>query len=312
MVGVGVDFITASMSTEVAAWFLERGRLVEAGVARPGFARSERREVMGGRAWRRWEPHQPSKLWGLGYESWEAEGDAARGFGFDLRDLCRAKPGLVVRPSRVDVAWDFEVPSWVTADHVAERVEPWAERRGFASGISGQGGVNTRYIGSPNSERRLRVYRRDLRDKGLAFMYGPRLRVELVLRDDLARAWWGVHVRDDREAWAAAAAHVEEMTGHRVQPEIGDVPALESASEAVDAGQMVFQFIEQNAATLDAIAAAGIDLFELVGLKRGTWSRMTAHRHRERVDLLTRVGADAIEGVVRAMILGKRFLPASS
>lgn len=294
-----MDFLTVSMGEEDAAFMRSRSRLVEPGAGRPGFARSELRDVMGGQAWRRWEPRQPSKLWGLEYESWEASGSSAWGVAFDLR-------GRKVRPSRVDVAWDFEAFDDLTADQVAESIAAECERRGFGLGISGENGVNTRYIGSRKSERRIRIYRRDLKDPALAFAQGPILRVELVLRRDLAEAWWPVFCDDLDGAWAAAAAHVYEMTGRAVQPEIGQIPELQRVDEAVDAAQMVLQFVQQHASMIGAIQDAGVDLFTLAGEVRSGWDRAMRSKHKRRVSTLVSAGADRIERIVLAMLAGAR------
>lgn len=294
-VGVGVDFLTVSMGLEDAAWLRGRGRLLDDGGPRPGFLRSQLWEVMGGQAWRRFDPRQPSKLWGLDYESWEASGSASWCLARDLR-------GRVVRPSRVDVAWDYEVPPEVLADEAAAPFIEGARRKGFGSGISGHGGVNTLYIGSPNSERRIRVYRRDLRDPAVLFVQGPILRVEVVLRGDVARAWWPVYAASESAGFAAAAAHVFEMTGRRVQPEVGAVPELAERPAAIDAAQMVLHFVEQHASMIDAIGHAGIDLFGLAGLVRQGWSQRTVYRHRQRVAALVSAGGDRVESIVRVMI----------
>lgn len=302
-VGVGIDFLTVSMSSEVSAAQQLRGKLVEEGGSRPGFARSELWDVVGGQAWRRYEPRQASRAFGLDYESWEASGGAAACLAWDLID----QP---VRPSRVDVAWDFQVDEGLLADEVFERLQAGAERRGFKGGVSGHGGVNTRYIGSPTSERRIRIYRRDLKDKAVLFHQGPVLRVEVVLRDDVARGWWAVWSRDQAAGWAAAAAHVHEMTGRRVQADVGQVPELERVPEAVDAAQMFFDFVQQHASTVKAAQEAGVDLFGLVGLMSETWAKSTQSRHRRRVGALVAAGAKEVEELVRAMIVAKlRALP---
>ncbi len=248
---------------------------------------------MGGECWRRWEPHQTSRLWGKRYESWEFAGASAAWPASWLRNLRGA------RVSRVDVCWDFEVDPSLTADAVLERASARATARRISLGITGQDGVNTRYLGSASSVRRVRIYRKDLKDEAWEFQFGPTLRVEVVLRDALAQAWWQAWDRSESEGYAAAAGHVYEVTGRRVQADVGEVGRLAVPRETVGA-VMVANFIRQNASMIEACAECGIDLFGLSGRQRERWGKGTGSRHRERVRAMEGLETEDVEGVLRA------------
>ena len=159
----GLDFLTVSLPDATAGLLLAESEHSENGHGFHSFRRSEERLIMGGRAWRRWEPGQPCKLWGTGYESWETSGAASDSFGMSLR-------GRPCKPTRVDAAWDFSVPETFTSDDFLAAIAAHVEGQILTTGISGQAGVNTRYVGSPQSEKRLRIYRKDLQDPCLGAM----------------------------------------------------------------------------------------------------------------------------------------------
>lgn len=290
--GVGVDFLTLSVPEPSGASLLADTMPDEDGTARAGFRRSEKRLCLGGHCWRRWEPHQASGTWGTQYESWEWSGPES---GW-AADRCRSLEG---RPSRVDVAWDF--PTQMTSDELANQLLVVAEPRGFTDGISGQNGVNTRYIGGKQSERRLRIYRKDLEDLLWAEIYGPTLRVELVMKNETAHAWWPVWCRSRDEGFAAAAAHCDAMTGWAPQREVGEVPESVPV-EGLDEAASLFAFLQQHGPTLAAFEQAGVPVLELARDRVQQLNRHSASRYRRRVRSIREVGADRLVQLVGQML----------
>jgi hypothetical protein len=268
--------------------------LSEVGTARPGFAKSERRTCFGGSCWRRYEPHQASRRFGTFYESWEWDGVAADWAGRRLR-------GCEGYPSRVDVAWDFVVPEELRAGEVAESMRGHAEAVGISLGSTGQGEVFTHYVGAVESPRRIRIYRKDLQSAAWLFQFGATMRVELILRDVVARSWWEVFRADDVRGIRVAAGHVREMTGRELQADWSDVPAPCVTPEA-DAAQLLLQFVNQHGVTLAACADAGIDLAALVRERRQVWGRLCESRLRERLSVLGQVPAEELEELVLSVL----------
>lgn len=290
-----VDFLTLTASSEVGAELMRQNPFSESGGACRGFSKSEARLCIGGQCWRRWEPFQPSKSFGLAYESWEWAGSVAM-FAAD------AVARFDVRPSRVDVAYDFACGVRVMADDVAGRCEAWMAERGIKGGVSGEGEINTRYIGSRLSERRIRIYRKDLESDVLAELLGPLMRIELVLKNDHARAWWKVWCRSREDAFAAAAAHVHQMSGMELQALTVGVPEFVKP-DAADEAQSLFQFIKQHGDRVGSWIDAGVDLVALVNEHREqSISRKRAFRAKARGAAMQSAGVDEVTQLVRLML----------
>lgn len=298
--GSGVDWLTVTVGRTAAEGLLSWSAPCELaeGKATAGFGVTEQRKTMGGTCWRRWDPHQASKEWGTDYETWEWVSAAAQWPAAHLRGLDD------VRPSRVDVAFDFSVGERVRPGGVVKPCVQHIGERGMTTGGSGQGGIWTRYVGAINSERRIRIYRKDAREGDIFLQtYGPVLRVELVLKDAKARAWWAVWRECQNRGIHAAAAHILEMTGRSVLATAEPVPpALVEPDPEADAAQMVLQFVEQHASALGRIQDLGVDLFALAARVRKTWPRGTRLRDEQR--RLRESGADGelVEAaVIRAL-----------
>jgi hypothetical protein len=226
---------------------------------------------MGGPCWRRTEPHQLSKHFGLDYESWQFPSGASLWAGDYLAD----KRG---RPSRVDVAFDIQVDPSMTADRFIDRVRPFTK---LAIGVQGENDVNTRYIGSKDSGRRIRVYRKDLQpQKGLFFAqeFGAVLRVELILKDEYAWQWWSAWKSDKSRAFAAAAQTIRAMCGASIGSEFADLPPLLRADPQTEVGQQIFTFIQQNRTMLYALHECGIDVGPRVASQVRRGGKLQKHR----------------------------------
>ena len=175
----GIDYLTLTAGPRGASALMLQTKDDEPGIAVRGFKKTEQRLCLGGVCWRRWEPVTPSNAHGLNYESWEWSSTVA---GVMARELIGVDE---LRPTRVDIAFDFIVPESMKADYLIKRCKKWIEGRALTIGISGTDGVNTRYVGSAKSSRRIRIYRWDLRHDDL-FDDRAIMRVELVLREEHA------------------------------------------------------------------------------------------------------------------------------
>lgn len=276
--GSGVDFCTVTVSEDAGRVLLAKTLPSEPGGARTGFKVSEHRVCMGGFVWRRWEPIQPSKDFGERYESWECESQASR--WLDAEALA-----LEARPTRLDYAYDFacdidlfprDVLSVFRHHLVKTRMEPH---------FAGPESSCTVYVGSRTSDRRVKIYRRDLKDEALLLDgYPPMVRVEVELRGDAVRALWSHRKATGDDGKAIAATHVADLIGYAVQDHLDPLPPLPAeATDEADVAQMLLQFIEQNASMLDAVRLLGVDLSPFVRSRVAGFSRMTEWRHRERM-----------------------------
>lgn len=293
--GVGVDWLSMTLAAEVAAELVIQTELVEVGKGKEGFRQAERRAMMGGEAWRRFEPVTASRRWGLAYESWEWDGPSA---GWPA-EWCR---GRDCRPSRVDVAFDFSVPDGVSADDVFESMREEVQRRELLVGISGQGGVNTRYIGGKESERRIRIYRKDLEDEAWALQFGPTVRIELILRGDVAEDWWDGWSISREGALREAAGHVFEMTGCEVLADWEVPTGLQRVRESFEVAAAFKWVIRQYGAVLDVAFECGVDLVSLVAeraAKSGRAGRWRRDRLRRAVEA---VGVEQLEQAIRSLL----------
>lgn len=298
-----LDFLTLSVGEDVAADLVAATEPREEGGRRPGFRMSELRECLGGTCWRRWEPVSASKRWGFAYESWEWASDVAH-WAVHHHTGYVPKGG---RASRVDVAWDVVGPGAMTADRLVEvlGVERFAESRGISMGVSGQGGINTRYVGAATSDRRVRMYRRDLHEGGSFMGELPEVRVELVLRGEPARAWFELLERDRDAAWDGASAHLADMTGIEFG-RVGEIPTIEPEPER-DEAQAVFQFLLQHGDMVQAWLDAGLDLADVNRSLPRRACRMRSSRARRRAARFASVDWDAVRvQVERLAVLHNR------
>jgi len=286
----GIDALTLTVPTYAAERLLEQSAPNEVGGLTRGFQRSEKRDVLGGQAWRKWDPYQPSKAFGLQYESWEAaRGPDAHCWsgtlrGWDLAVKCRA--------TRVDVAWTFDVRSDVYPDDVIDpEVQAFAKERKFRSPVAGEHPAWTRYLGVRGSSRMLRVYRKDLQSPVLGFLAGGALlRVELETHEDFAAELWRLFVADPDSMYAAAAAHVLHMTGRDVQHDVTCYEPITVPEEA-DSAQLLLQFMKQNPTMAKRLLSAPGYVRQTLGsLVTEIQSRTSEYRTRKREEAFVRSG----------------------
>lgn len=281
-----VDYLTVSVSTDVARELIAQTEMTERGKASQGFELSELRKCVGGTCWRRWGPRQPSKRFGTDYESWLYAGPSAGMAATVLRDH------EAVQPSRVDVAFDFLCHPELRPDDL---VELWGDDIGDARievGIEGHAGVNTLYVGSKKSDRFVRVYRKDRQDRSYAFAFGGQgvMRVELELRKKFARPWWELWREDEERGFAAAADHIRQMTGALVQTATERAPSV-LIPEATCQAAKLQQFLTQYGSLLAALVDAGVPVIELArAMQRCTKSRKRQSRYRQQLEALQDAG----------------------
>lgn len=299
LLGAGIDYLTLTVPT-AGGQVLEACTVhAEPGYAKDGFHRSEVREGMGGRCFRRWDPRQPSNAEGYRYESWLWSGPHAAEGARAARYIDGA------RPSRVDVAFDFSCDQGDRSDDVLEACRLHFTKQGYTAGIAGQAEVNTRYIGSSTSDRRIRIYRKDLEDETWRAVYGPTMRIELVLKEDHAKAWWVKYAEGGEVlGYSIAAGHIEHIAGQRVSDTPGDIPELVTIAEA-DAASRLAQNIKQNASWIHAACAAGVDVKQLVDQVVERQGKVAKSRRLRRQREIEAAGANQVQRLAEVIIGGK-------
>jgi Replication initiation factor. len=283
---MGVDFLTLTAGEEAAQTLLTVTEHREPGNPGRGFGASESRDCLGGWCWRRWSPSQPSRDFGTVYESWE--------WASAVAGSMLAHGGVPLsgwRATRLDIAFDFSVPAEFMPEDFLARVEALGTLPDLKPGVSGQGAVNTRYLGSKDSPRRARIYRRDLREDGgmlIADAFGPTLRLECVLRDEHADALcalWrggGGGPAERSQAFAAAArTHLADLTGMNLG-DLAELPSIRVLPD-LDATQQLLAFVEQHASMLDICARMGVPLAELAADRVEVASKQGRSTHRRRL-----------------------------
>lgn len=289
-----IDYLSLTMPTAEAEKLCRMWEPGEPGHASEGFARSERRLVVGGEAWRRWDPYSPSKEWGLAYESWKYAGRIAQS------NVDRGGLVGVGRASRVDVAFDFEVPDDETACRFWRRIEPYVRSKNIMPGVSGQGDILTRYVGSRRSTQRVRIYRKDLEECALYGALGlpPVLRIELELHEERAADFWTQLALAPEQAYGMAAGKIHALTGVTVQDGQTEWTTFERP-EAFDVTQLVLAFVNQYGELVSDLDAAGVDVLALCREANVGRSRITQWRRAARRALIEAVGASVLAKAVR-------------
>jgi hypothetical protein len=241
----------------------------------------------------------------LAYECWEASGYVSS----NLLDL--TIPYETARGSRIDWEWTFQCSGDLRPEDIVKAFtssdRPSHTGGGVSLGIAGQGGVNTCYVGAASSDRRLRVYRKDLQDKSYKAAYGPCMRVEAVLKGHYAHRAWDAAQSAAGGSYAhvlakAAAAHIEELTDGVIQirPDAERPKTLRPATTA--AGEAIAAMIRQYWSWLEVCERVGVDLSKLVHQQYRQVGRETEWRHNGRVDQAREVGGDVLTAEVAAIL----------
>jgi hypothetical protein len=174
--------------------------------------------------------------------------------------------------------------------------------------IAGGGGVHTRYLGALSSPKMIRVYRKDLQLSTWAEMFGPTLRVELVLKDDYAAALLriiGTHGL--KHAYAVAAGHVAHMTGWHLIEEPADVPEIVQP-EGRDLAEQLLPLFQQYGQLLATLDDAGLPVLDLCRVRRSRSSKASRSRLRKVAEGLSKDLANVTE-ILRSVLSAPAVAP---
>jgi hypothetical protein len=203
----------------------------------------------------------------------------------------------------VDVAFDFEVPDSETACRFWRRIEPYVRSKNITPGVSGQGDVLTRYVGSRRSTQRVRIYRKDYEECALYGALGlpPVLRIELELHEERAADFWSQYALAPESAYAMAAGKIHDLTGAAVQDEHTEWTTFERP-EAFDVTQLVLAFVNQYGDLVSDLEASGVDVVALCRAPERRRARVTEWRRAARRALIEAVGASVLAKAVRTAL----------
>ena len=297
--GVGIDYLTVTVPQATAESLLARTSEDEPGRGSQGFKQTEKRMCLGGYCWRKWNPVSSSKRWGTEYETWEFSGAAS----FDPARFLQDKE---CRPSRIDIAFDYDVDADFYPVALESMIEAHVDLIGAKIRYAGERKKQTLYIGSMKSDRMIRIYRRDEKNPLLALEGRHILRVELVLKGDHAEAIWNVMRQDRSDGYPEAAAHVLAMIGYAPCEDVSSVPQLLRTDEDTEAVQMLLQFVTQNAIMLEALDICDVDLRSVVKAKiHTTRNRLQKMKLGRRVRVFENVDSGRLTRQVVAL-MGQR------
>lgn len=298
--GIGHDWLTVSVSKQVADDLVALTDLDEPGSQMPGFARSERRICMAGSCTRRFDPHTRSKRWGLDYESWVYSGATAR---YAMDSLIRKD----CKPTRIDIAFDFDVHPDTLPEDIELLIVQACEDRGLGLHHSGPRKGYTLYVGSRTSERMIRVYRRDLKDPLLALEGASILRVELELKGALCLAYWRDMAQSGSTGFEVASMHILDMIGYSPWDQLKHLPDVRRVDDETDATQMVFQFVRQNAVMIEACSLYGLDIQAMARLRLLDASRMQDCRLRKKLAVMSGMPAERLQAAAEYWLNKEAF-----
>jgi hypothetical protein len=215
--------------------------------------------------------------------------------------------GRKSRCTRADVAWDFQCDADLTAEDLL-RLLGWGGGSEFRERVvqrRGKVGFETYYVGGQSSDRRVRIYRKDLEEP--SWIFGPTLRVEGILTGDVAAAWWHVWCEDKARGYGVMAGHLAELLGVRVQEELAELPELVEPEGAELAGSL-FACLEQYGGLLAVCRQGRVNVLELAEEHQAAapGNRMAKSRAKRRLQEITETGARLVEDLVREMIRIRR------
>lgn len=296
LTGAGIDYLTVTVPEITAEVLISKTGDDEPGTAGRGFRESEKRMCMGGFCWRRWNPITSSKRWGTEYETWEFAGVTA----FDPARYLLDHPS---KPSRIDIAFDYQVPSDFYPIELEALIQDHVESRGAKIWYAGERKKQTIYVGSRKSDRQIRIYRRDEKNPLLAAEGHHILRVELTLKREPAEAIWELMRQGGTNGQPQAAAHILEMIGYAPCDEVAEIPELLRSDEDTEAVQMLLQFVTQNAVMLKACSVCDIDLANLATTKIDrSRNRMNQSRLAQKVQVMGLIDPDHLQEQVKHLL----------
>lgn len=301
LLSVTCDFLSVTVPPETSKYLLSETTLEKVGGGTLGFRQSQFRNCVAGSCLRKFESVNKdcplAASWGS-FESWEFGGKNSVAEIYYRLLSCQT-----LRPTRIDVAFDYVVPSWFMPQDFIDIHRMHIDSKGFKVGFFGDELVYTCYIGTRKSGLFLRIYRKDLKDISWK-QYGCVLRVEIEVRHNFAVDLWDFYLANGKDAsFRFAAAYINRMCGFRAIPD--DLPELPVIVNTRDSSVALktYHCINQWASLLHILFSHGVDLPSIVAEKAGKTSRMAKNNaiHLERA-LMSYGGVDSFVSEVKLLL----------
>lgn len=257
-----------------------------------GFRCGEMREWIGGLVERYTSPAIESKEHGREYALWVFRGRQAHLAAPSVRGLGR--------PTRVDVAFDFEVPAeWGAVEFADASValRPACYRKFRMNGCDLD---RTVYVGGRDAPRMVRIYRKDL-ERGARWQFGPVLRIEVELKGEPAGCMWRAFQDGDERGFAMAAGELQKSLGVQVQDE-REFWEVRLPAIGGDVIAKVAHLMRQYSSVLCALEAAGVRVAILADQCRHARSRGRVRAAFDERMLATLVCDLKVSGFYRAVV----------
>ena len=291
LIGCNYDYLTITTARQMSDYLSGVTKLKESFGKQQGFSNVEKRFCLGGDCSRRFNPVSPSNDWGLDYESWLFTGLVA-----DDNVRLLLKCDAPSRLTRLDIAFDYSCPADYYPKDFIEDVRANIYGK-YGIETAGNEITGTRYIGSRQSDRYIRIYRKDLEDKQVEMQLGPVMRIELVIQNTSSYcqcAWNSI-----RSNGYYSGIQYASMMCHalfQLMPIPFDETIFPEPIEKPESGiiKKVFSLVDQRGNCILAALKAGIDLQGLCELKRFKASSSALSRFKELETDIRAVGADVI------------------
>lgn len=312
-----VDFLTVTIGSEPAEKLLESTVIVQNGRGDKGFCKSDQRERSGFLFWRSYEPYSESEKYGRNYESWSCAGSDSPKFARWL-----ISSGVYCRASRIDLAYDCRCDKKLSAAEVGDLIAAFAVdhrdlKMGGAETRTRDGVVKTVYVGGQTSEKRIRIYRKDLEEPEA--VDGPTMRFELVGKKWTARTLWALlagyredYREEPKRAWddcmSVGRSLIQQMSGVVLPGPLREPPekepqAVRSVISKVEAA------LRQCGKTFRALRDRGISIDDLLESTEGDMTRWQKCRRNQ---VLAGIDAEGVDSIKQYFGMIPAAVPASA
>jgi len=309
----GIDWLSISLPIPSAKPLREATKIGDGDIYAKGFKQHELRECFGGMVQRHFHPHSKSSKWGMAYELWTWSGENARFSLKMMSDAQKVLPELEARCTRMDLAFDLMCSKDTSPEEITDGFREVMDARGIKVGIYCDGDplAETRYVGSRAGERRIRIYRKDIESPS-AFVLNaesgeleevalpPRMRIELILKKDLADAVYHLAMANEDQAFEVACSEIREMTGLVMTDNVSSVEVTRKTVDS-DLSAKIACMVNQYGKVLDVVRARGVDINKVLDARarelsvRGRWRQREA---QERVSELSREEIEALAVII--------------
>ncbi len=301
----GCDYLTVSMSGENADALraVHPANNDDKAPTFTGYKFSELRSTLGGFTDRHWGAYTPSKKKGDLCELWAWRGATAL-CAENLINETNVQPSELFECTRFDMAFDYVCDMDFRPVDLRDSWETVWGKDGLdlKPEVAGCDRTceHTAYLGGRTSDRRIKIYRKDLERKSGS----PTVRIELTLKGVFAQEIFIEFLKQKREAVVKCATHILTMTGFEAVDEIEDV-VLREPKAPVAIAHSISAMIDQYGKTLAVAVKLGVDLESLVEVRKTQLSRKGIYRWGKSMKEARGIGVEKIDSIAMDLVLNK-------